>query len=871
MGAPLILSSFTAGELSPTLHGRVDLNKYRIGAALLRNFYVDYRGGATRRPGTRFVGRCINDDKKIRLIPFQFSNKQTYILEFSHLKMRVVMHGGFVTTTGGVIYSRDTPYTSDDLAQIKFTQSADVMTLVHPKYAPQELTRLAHDNWVLNPILFGATILPPSSVQVVINGPSTAPDPQTQSIITYGYAVTAVGANGGESVMSAMAITTGYDMTLHRSSAQINWTQVAGAQYYNVYKATAGANATMVPGQRMGFVGSTQAVQFIDANIIPDYTKSSPNHRNPFAPSRISEIIINTAGSSYNQYASTVLITDSTGTGAYAVPVVAGGGIYSIVVYNGGSNYTAPVVQFGGPSGEGATVASIKLTPATGCYPSTVAYFQQRLLFGGTDNSPSTLWGSKPGAFHNFDYGIPTNDSDSYEFTLASQQVNAIKYMIGMPGGLVILTAGGAWQLSGGQQYAPVTATSVLATPQAYNGCGDLQPIVIGYEILYVQAAGAIVRDLSYNFFANIYTGSDMTVLSNHFFHGYQLVDWCYSEEPQKIIWAIRNDGKLLSFTFLKDQEVAGWAMHETNGLYHACCSIREGDEDAIYFVVSRLIGGAWVKYLERAASQLMPNGIEDAWYLDCALDNNLIMPTATLYPSTILEKGMSFVTSAAAFEPWMADGAILRAGGGIYKIKVVDSPTQVHADEIRQMQSTFRDDDRPTGPFIVGTPQPAGAWSISVIVDELSGLDHLEGEWVTVLADGNVVPPKQVIDGKIVLEQQASKIIVGLNYWSWLKTLRLESEPTVQSRRKKISAVTVRLNETRGLKIGHSWETLYEAKERPSSLDAGLSAPAIVGDMRVTQEPQWDAEGQVCVRCEYPLPASVVAVIMDTVLGDTP
>ena len=169
------------------------------------------------------------------------------------------------------------------------------------------------------------------------------------------------------------------------------------------------------------------------------------------------------------------------------------------------------------------------------------------------------------------------------------QQVNAIKYMIGMPGGLIMLTSGGAWQISGGSPNAAVTPTTITATPQAYNGCSDVPPLAINYDILYVF--NSTVRDLSYNFYTNIYTGVDISLLSNHLFIGYTIKEWAYAEEPFKVVWAVRSDGKLLSLTYLKEQEIQGWAQHDTYGKFESISTVREGSENVIYAVVSRAIG----------------------------------------------------------------------------------------------------------------------------------------------------------------------------------------------------------------------------------------------------------------------------------------
>lgn len=149
MAISWIQPSFAGGEIGPSLFGRIDMAKYQVALRKCDNFIVRQYGGVENRPGTRFVGAAKYPNRKCRLIPFQFSTVQTYALEFGHQYMRVIKDGALVLNSSNVIYEIATPYTEADLFRIKFTQSADVLTLVHPAYPPKELRRYAHDNWQL--------------------------------------------------------------------------------------------------------------------------------------------------------------------------------------------------------------------------------------------------------------------------------------------------------------------------------------------------------------------------------------------------------------------------------------------------------------------------------------------------------------------------------------------------------------------------------------------------------------------------------------------------------------------------------------------------------------------------------------------------
>jgi len=237
---------------------------------------------------------------------------------------------------------------------------------------------------------------------------------------------------------------------------------------------------------------------------------------------------------------------------------------------------------------------------------------------------------SQPGSYYNFNVTSPTQADDAITGTIVSSELNAIKSMISMPSGLIMLSSRQAWQVSGGAPGSAITPIDVVSQAQAYNGASDVPPIVANFDILYVQAKGSIVRDLTYDFYKNIYTGTDISVLSSHLFFGYTITEWAFAEEPFKIVWTIRSDGKLLSLTFLKEQEIQGWAQHDTNGLFKSVASVTEtvaeGAVDAVYFVVQRVVNGNTVKYIERMADRFLASGATPnykTWCVDAGLQYN--------------------------------------------------------------------------------------------------------------------------------------------------------------------------------------------------------------------------------------------------------
>lgn len=950
MGQPVIQPSFAAGELAPGLYARVDLAKWHVAAALLRNFFVDARGGASTRVGTEFIIPCLAGVN--RLIEFTFSVTQTYALLFSDLKLRFITNGGalleaaktitaasqanpcqitsnahgfsngdwvWITGVGGMtrlngrffivqgvaantftlqdtngvaidssayaaytaggsasrVYTITSPYAAADLALLKFTQSADVMTFTHPSYQPRQLVRSGATNWAFNAISSAAAQASPTGVTVT---PATG-----AAATTYRYKVTAVTATGVESAPSAagstavaatMSTTAGENMT-------VAWTPPGGTApaYYNVYRQIeipAGAPGT---DELYGFVGSSLTTPFVDHNITPDFTQTPPITYDPFA---------------------------------------------------------------------GST------------WPGCTTYHQGRQVFGGATAAPETMNFSKSGDFLNFAYSSPSRANDGIVATIASRQVNAIKHMVPMQS-LLVLSASGAWRVDGGTQTSVLTPSSIEAVPQAFNGASDVPPIMINYDVLYVQAKGSIVRDLAYNFYVNVYTGADMTVLSNHLFFGHQVKEWAWAEEPFKIIWAVREDGVLLSFTYLKEQDVYAWAHHDTDGRFQSVCTVSEGNENAVYLVVQRLVNGTLLRYVERMASRNMnakpdynppvPADLTRAWFVDCGLQSSLTTPARALTPVTDgrapsniqnsplivysivgvdnIAGGSSYAAptvivtdelgtgSGAQITATVAAGEItgytvVAAGQNYQKpvLRIVDATgtgataqailsndVVMNADgaftanvgdmvrvndgwgPVRLVNSTTQITVNVQYPLSSVWPAASGEWSCTTPSTAFGGLDHLEGKAVSILADGNVVSdgvqnPVTIVNGSIspVLPQAASAVVIGLPYKGQLQSLYMDipgEAPTPQGKRKSINAVTVRVQDTRGLRVGHSFSDMNDIKERDFQ-PMGFPILPITGDERIVVGSDWDVRSQICIEQPNPLPATVLGFIPEVVVGDT-
>lgn len=802
MATSVIIPAFAAGELSPGLAARVDLAKYHVGAALLENFFIDYKGGASSRPGTQFIGEI---DPQAWLYKFVFSASQQYVLVFVPGGLRFIRNPGGATNhpngsnagfieSGGTLYGISTPYTAAELPDLKFAQSADILQITHPNHPRLVLRRLGETNWTLSEPQIGAVILSPQHQHATISAlPADSHDPENT---TYLYTVTAVNQNGEESAFAGsaagaltyFAMVTGVDMANTPGTVTLTWDSVAGAAYYNVYKTIPGyANKVPPHTASFGFCGISYGNLFLDSNIVPDFTKSPPYHTDPFSPRQLKNITVTGSSADWPVGVTECFITDPTGTGAVVLPVLDNserggvGHVVEVFIVNPGEGYTAPVLNtFGG----GTSVTATFEIGGGNENPTSVAYNQQRLVCAGTTSNPTGIFASKTGFYDNFDTSNPVLDDDAFTFTVAANEINTILHMIPMPGGLVLFTNSGTQQLTGGstsaQNPSAITPSSAVVVPQSYFGASRVRPVVVNQDILYVQDPGTAVQDLAYNLFTNIYSGVDLSALSTHLFYPHVIQQWDYQHTPHKVLWVVRDDGVLLSLTYLKEQEIFAWAHHHiAGGTVYSVAVIREGNADAVYLSVNR--GGAWV--IERMTSR-------------------------------------NYTTTADA---WCVDSGLAYQGAA----------TTV-----------------------------------------LSGLDHLDGRSVAVL--GNGVPLGQFTvsgTGSITLPVAVTQAVVGLPYTPKLQTMQLDlgnEMQTVQGRRKRVAAASIRVRDTAGIKVGTTFGTLTQFVPNMSSTDHMTTPIGLyTGDMRIIIDPSYNTFGQVCVQQDFPLPVTVLGIIPEVVAGD--
>jgi len=666
----LALTSFVSGEFSPKMEGRTDFEKYSSGAKTLENFLVHPQGAATRRVGTQFIAEVKSSSAKTRLIPFEFSTTQTYILEFGNNYIRFFKDKGQILS-GGSPYEISSPYLTAELFDIKWAQSADIMYIVHPNHETMKLSRTGHTSWSLTQVDFT------DGPYLAINSTTTTLTPASAAVGT-GVNITAsavTGINGG---------------------AGFQTTDVGRLITFNsgIAKITSRTNTTVVV--------CTILTAFTNTNAKADWKLGA--------------------------------FSDTTG------------------------------------------------------HPSCVSFFEQRLVFAGTTDEPQTLFFSAAGDYENMTTG--TNAGDAMVYTIASNQVNAIRYMKAVRT-LVVGTTGGEFTVSADGTDASITPTNITIKKQSSFGTANVDAIPAGNAILFLQKARRKIRELQYNFDSDGYQAPDLTIL-NETATDTGINEMSFQQEPSSIIWCVRDDGVLAALTYQRSENVIAWTRHIFGGSFGSGNSVCESvasisgtlTEDEVWVIVKRTINGATKRYVE--------------CFSNFEFDE----------------------TDATSFR--FLDSHLTYSGSS---------------------------------------------------VSSLSGLSHLEGQTVSILADGSVHANKVVNSGAVTLDRSVTKAVIGLSYDSILQTMRIEggaAEGTSQGKTKRISKVVLRLFETVGVKVGPSLSNLEIIPFRTTS--SNLSAPVntlLAGDKEIEFNDDYNSDGFIFIKQDQPLPCSILSIYPTLVTSD--
>lgn len=808
-----IQTNFTAGELSESLFGRVDIAKYNNGVETLENLIVKPHGGVTRRPGTRFVKEVKDSSAATVLVEFEFSTTQAYVIEFGNLYCRFYKDQGsileanqtitgataanpvvvtiashpfsngdevYISSVGGMtelngnyylvsgstantfalqdidgnnvngsaftayssggtaarVYTLTTTFLTADLPSLQFAQSADVLYVAHANYTPKKITRTAHTSWSISDIAFTDGPYQTENTTTTTLTPAAASGSGVNLT-----ASSAAGINDGDGFQ-----TTDVGRLVSIGHQAAAWAASTGYSLTNIVRNSGNVYECVKAGTSDGSGGpSGEGDEIVDNDVTWKFLRD---------------------GGIQWGYAT---IASRSSTTAVTINISA---------------------VFGGTSAESKWRLGA-WSDTTG-YPAAVAFYEQRLMWAGSTEQPQTIWGSKSGDYENHTPG--TLDDDPVVYTLATDQVNAIRWL--SPGKIMAVgTVGGEFIISGSSVAEALTPTNVRVIREGTRGSSQHRPVRIDNVVLFIQRQQRKIREFIYQFESDSFQSPDLTILSPQVAKG-GLSEIAYQQEPFSVIWGVRADGQLVGLTYLRDQKVVAWHRHKiggsfsttTHGIVEDICVIpaTSSGEDEVWMIVKRTVNGATRRYIE---------------FMEASFDTE---ESSTKETAFFVDSGLSYSGAATA---------------------------------------------------------------------TVTGLEHLEGETVAILGNGDVYADQAVSSGGISgLSPTVTAAAVGFPSVAKVKTLRPEAgadDGAAQSKTKRVFEMSARFIDTLGAKVGPDTSSLDEIQFRGGSDPMDSSPPLFSGDKTLKFRGGWDKKGQMVIQQDQPLPMHLTAIVTRLITND--
>ncbi len=720
--------SLNAGKLTPLIDVRSDTEKYSAGCRILENMIPLIYGPVTRRPGTKYIAGVDDNNIKSRMVSFKFSATIAYKLEFSNQILNVYFEDTLIEAD--II----TPYLEADLFQLQFEQSADVMWITHPSYAPRKLSRVSVDEFSLDTITF-------DKGPFIERNDIAEDDDVTIAVTGYTIATATAGVAGaGEFTISS---TTDISSLFSVNQRFYVTGSTGNDSAYTVASATYAANVlTLVPNEAVAD-GTDDGQIIVDGGTVtltassPTFVTGVSGHTGALfkiTHKRLQTSIVGTAtgteiiGSAIDAKGSWTLTSKGNWGGefeiqrladgtnwetfrTYASTLTAGQGSFNAqkthIEKDDGVQYRISAAVTDGTlevvfevdtstqdsifritataSTTSATATTVVAAPdnvaakrwAEGSwsevrgYPATVTFFEERIVYGFSTLDTREVWLSRTGKFEEFDTGLLDADS----FTLSLPTADRGRWL-GSLEALAAGTIGGEWRIRSSREDEPLTPKNWSMKEQTTFGSADIGAMEVNEAIIFIDSVARKIREFTWNDTKQKFVSPDLTALAEDITLG-GITSLAVQKHPDSIIWlTIASSPYLISMTYEREQNVVAFAEHPLggDGIAESVCVTPSTSEDVVTLTVRRTINGSTARFIE----EMQP-------------------------------RDWGSVTSAA--DSFFVDAGIVDTGGSA----------------------------------------------------TISGLDHLESEEVSVLGDGAVQASQTVSGGEITINEAADRVVVGL------------------------------------------------------------------------------------------------------------
>ena len=874
--------SFAGGIMGPLMLGRSDDEKYKAGLKECQNFICLPQGAVQNRAGFEYVRECKYANKQARLIGFIYSRTQTWVLEFGEKYIRFHTEGATLLNEDGTVYEVATPYAAEDVMDLHYAQSADIMTIVHHKYPPMELKRYSIRDWRLTECEINPTLSPPQNATAV---KFTTGDNETNADkYTFKYCVTALNSERTvESERSNVCYCTA-NIYNNGTTIKISWSAVEGATYYRVYKNIGGVYC---------YMGETEDLELIDNNIAGDEDYTPPRIDNPFnAANGISAITITNGGSGYSNVKGG--LTDLTGlnysyTATTSYPVFSveklwdqsncgsGGKVELVTTHSkydqweqsssGGDNDmdTSGYVTY-----YVTTLTAIKVTNPGRGYVNPKVSLKKTAFWVKTDaktfDLPTKTYA--PTAY----ITDPTGSGAELSVEVVNGAVTRIK--VEKPGSgytnpKVVIE---------GPQGSGATATATVSNtteyPQAVTyfeqrrvfASTPTQP-----QVIWMSKTGT-----ESNFSYCIPIRSDdrvkFKIASRERHEIFHLVPLnrllVFTEAGEWVVTSSSSDAITPSSVQVKSQAFIGANMVMpivvNNSILYA--AQRGGHIRELGYNYNA--GG----YVTGDVSIRCPQLFDQYNVLDSAF-SRAPYPIAWFTSTSGSLLGFTYVPDQqiGAWHEHTTDGrfeSVTSVSEGDMDAVYCVVQRHINGADVRFVERMAdRDKANLSDAFFVD----CGATYRGDATKTVTGLTWLEGETVAILADGSEKPKQVVKDGTITLDEEARVITIGLPIDAKITTLPaivpLQTGGDAGSNQKNVSSVFMRVYKTSGIYVGPEDGELIEYKQRTDE-DLGSPPDLVSGGVNIDIEPEWNDSGSVTISQEAPLPITILSIALDMELG---
>jgi hypothetical protein len=793
--------SFAHGEVSPFLFGRVDLQAYQSGLRTSRNAFIHTEGSWSNRPGWMFQSQSqvTQVPGGSVILPFTFNVGQSYIIEIGAAGLQVYYQGVPVGTT------LTTPYLVSELPYLRWSQSADTLTITHQNHPPFEFKRTSATTFTFQAAVYrngpfapmntdGTTLVAASASSGTVTLTSSTPIFQAGHVggLFYLQQQDVSPITPWQPVQAFPGLYATYPVGYRMSSNNKNY--ICAAVFGSASQYSTGAIA---PNHTYGVVwdgngGQINGVTY-SAGVGWEFTDFGYGVLTITGNLGGSTNVVN--GITYYSQCTATVMPVVAGQPAVLPYCVVGGKVSGVIgtwnytgngtttafgpltggttvdptkyfvtingVWQPPASYTIAYQETGifflSPPANGSSISVTQVgglfastfwafgafSPAQG-YPASCTYYPDRLVLAGTIQQPTGVFGSKTSDYHNFSISNPVVNSDAFTVFLNARQLNTIVDLVPLQD-LIVGTANIIWRLWAGSTNTALGPLAIQALPQAFVGESNQCPAVLyGDSMLYTIYGGRRIRDFMYQFQFDKYTGGELTAYSRHLVpYGTYIKKMAYAPDPWGQLFALRSDGELLCCTYVREQQMIAWNRWDTPGTIDDIAIIPENNFYSLYCLVNRTINGGNVRNLEKLASW-ETSTIYDYNFMDCSITYDGRNTSTT---TMTISGGMTWLSQDVV--TLTASGSTGWAGfqssdpGYQNVIQFFDANNQLCRVLITGVSSTTI----ATGRLI--DPCPSDLQGVATLTwtfarTTFTGATNLAGQTVMALGDSNVIAGRQ-------------------------------------------------------------------------------------------------------------------------------